>query len=344
MSDIFPHDITPTSPATHIQENFEAWEARVPLDDDDIEAVCSCNINWADGCIVPIDNLPIDDIRDALSDSTNATFSTDFGFVGSGLLIQYRDNLNVYAFPGQVMHRGVFKRQPFDDTTGKVRVVLASAVLNNPAADGDPGTTSGLKADEWYYWYAKLDVATGYPDYRVTLVAPTNEDGYGLEHPTDTGMRYLGVMATGNAPEAYIVPFYRYANGRFIWRQIAIGPYLPTSSLVTAATVGFTPLDLTDWVPPTADAVFLSAYTAGSSNPLIQVAAGEDTNDPCGFSHKGFQSDEAESDSAWMEVPINMMDSITDEPTGQTEVRHSVSTAPNVNDALAAVGFHEPIS
>lgn len=340
--EFLPWDVSPSSPIWHYQENFEAIERIFPLDADWIARVWAGAIDWSDGTIVPLDNLP-QELRDLLTGG-GGTLLTDLSFA-VGLSIQWCDNTSLYVPPGQVAHRGRFKRQGFDEATSAIRIIDVTASLRDPVADGDPGTTSGLAADTPYYVYAKLDVATGFPEYRVSQVAPTNEEGYGREHPAETGLRFLGSFRTGAAPDAYIRPFHRSADDWVTWRAEAVGPYEPTNNLITTATGGFVDLPLDDHVPPTADMVRLAVQFCpgeGARNRYFRVLG--DSGD-VGFRFNpddgGGASDRDVADAVF-DIPVNAIDPATDEPATPARVEINLEVFDADTDFVAVVGYHEP--
>lgn len=348
------YDVTPASPMFYYQKNFEDIENIFPLDADFIDRVWAASIDWSDGTIVPIANLPIDDIREALIDDSSLLVTIGFN---NGLIANYRDDSTVYILPGGAALRGVSKIQGFDTVTSKTRVVDVGASLQDPVADHTtPGTPSGLDPNTRYYGYIKLDVASSYPEYRWSKQPPTYASGMGPQFSGNNNLRFFGSLKTGPMPNAAILPHHRYADGRLIFRDVIVGPSEPTTNLLTRDTAGWVSIDLTDTardedaVPPTADIVFLSAQADSHiNNARTGVRAVGDIATDSGyffFPKRNLSGDDDRMCStAWLEIPVNTIDGLTDEPrTAAVEV--SVfgfeSDPPDETDTtLVVVGFRE---
>lgn len=349
MMEIYPWDLGPSSPIWMYQENDEALELLLPWTADFIDSVYVGSL-VGDGTIIPIGWLPIDDIIEAIGDT--ASIATDLD-IFVGLVVQYRDSNTVYVMPGQVSHRGNFKRQGFDPNTSKALVIDVSASLRDPVADATSPGTSGLDADTKYYGYAVTDVATSAPTYRWSKQPPTYDGGYGPEHPSDDTYRFIGSLRTGPAPDAAILPYHRYEDGRVILRDVVVGPSEPTTNLLTGDTSGYVEIDLSDVVPETADVVFLSAemdsYSSGSGAELRVRAKGDvETDSGFSFHPKNGSGDDRIVSTGWMEVAVCTLDPATDEPRApviEVKVGGSSIGVSNVADTtVVIVGFHERLS
>ena len=344
--EIYPYDLTPSSPIYFYQKDNEALERLLPWTADYIESVYLGSIINPNGDLIPIDWLPIDDIRFALA--TESMLLTGLGF-NSGIVPQYRDDSSVWIYPGSAAHRGSFKIQPFDSGTGKTRVVDVGASLRDPVADAGAGA-NGLAPDTFYYGYIKFDVASAYPEYRWSKQPPTYEDGLGPEHPADTNLRFFGSLFTGPLPGAAILPHHRYGDGRVILRDVVVGPADPTTNLLTGDTGGWVPLALSE-VPPTADIVFLSGVKDSDedNDVFIRVRTLGDVATPnSGYALRPTipaSSDDRQISSAWMELPINTLDGTTDE-FRPVEIEISVQgyeSSGSTQDTLVLVGYRERI-
>lgn len=336
---LFPKDINSVSPASDIQANFEALEAALPWDSEHIGGICSCNIEWDDGCIIPIENLPIEEILELINDGTGGGLLTSLAV--HSLFVQYRDDTTVYIPPGQVAHRGVFRRQPLDEATSKTRIITPAAALNDPAADATSPGTSGLDAETWYFGYAKMDVATVYPEYRFSKQPPINDEGYGREAPFNEDWPFVGSIRTGELPDAAILAFHRYDNGRVFWRQRGVGPRYPTYDLITGTTAGWVPLDLSEHVPVSADSAFLTALSW--DNNFVKIRAVGDTGDDSGYTFEA-RNDGDSQGSAWMEIAVMQLDPATDTAPAAAEVEMNIEDDTGApEETISVAGYHEPL-
>ena len=329
--EIYPHDLTPSSPIYFYQEDNEALERLLPWTADYIESVYLGSIINPNGDLIPIDWLPIDDLREALTGGGSGTFLLEVGFT-SGLAIEWRDNTTLYIFPGQVAHRGSFKRQGLDENTDEVRIIDVTASFRDPAADGDP-ITGNLFPDTWYYVYAKLDVATTYPEYRVSRIAPTNDEGYGREHPAETGLRFLSCFRSGGGGPPAIRPYHVDGNGRYFWREILLGPTDPAFDVANSPTADWFSIDISAYCPPIADKVILTWVDSGYSG---YIRTTDDITDPAGYHMLGGGQP---LDKLCMELPVNVMDDETDAVISGTTIDVKDPSGDATTD-IAVVGFH----
>ena len=325
--EFLPFDVDPASPIYYYQENFEEIERIFPLTAEWIDTVELHSIINTDGTILPFDWLPIDGIRSALD--AGSSLLTSVGFT-AGLYLQWRDDTTLYAPPGQVAHRAAFKMQGLDAGTGLVRVIDVIASARDPAADLNAGL---LFADTWYYVYAKLDVASAYPEYRVSRIAPTNDEGFGREHPAETALRFLTVFRTGSGGAPAIRPYHVDGSGRYFWREILLGPIDPAVDLAVV-TAGFEAIDISAQCPPIADMAFLT-WMAAATDAYIRTT--DDITNPAGYYLTGSGQDRDRV--TWLEVPVNVMDDATGAPIAGTTFDLRSENGGTGTD-IGVVGFH----
>lgn len=320
------------------QRDYEEIEKIFPLDADWIARVWAAAIDWSDGTIVPFANIPIQDILDAISNSSDAGFIVAAGFT-QGLVINWRDDTTLYCNPGQVAHRGQFKRQGLDPNTLLVRQIIAAASLRDTVADGGPGT-SGLAPDQDYYVYAKMDAASSYPEYRISKTPPTNDEGYGREHPTEHTLRFLSFFRTGGLPNAAIRPYDCDGDGNYFWREILIGPLDPAFDLYPAGGAAtYCPVDLSTQCPPIADKAFLTTFNARNTVYYFRTS-GDDPDKDTGYAIRGHTSPGTVY-MPWFVLPVNVIDGIPGTRMAGTtvDVKGPNSPVDGVSD-LGVAGFH----
>lgn len=320
-----------------VRRGFEAVQAKFPVQAQDIAEFFMSRANWNGAGPIPIENVPLQQILDAVTEGGSGALNCID--ILRNMVVQYRDDDELYFGPGHVLHRGVFKKQTCNDDGTWVSANAASLTI--PAeCPSSPGTTSNLEADTWYYVYAKLDVAGEAPEYRISTVMPVICDGAGPEHPSYPKLRFLGSFRTTAAPGAFIRPFWRYHNGRVFWREIKVGPgdkdRLGTYPFQNNSGT-FVAEDISTQAPPTADAAFLTTTVDQSSDMWLRTKG--DASDPAGyFMDSG--TNVGERYGTWLEIPVCVIDPMTDQPMtvaqidllGQEEDNH-----------FYVVGYHESL-
>ena len=335
--EFLPRDVGPSSPIRYYQENNEAIERIFPLDADWISRVWAGSIDWSDGTIVPIENLPIEDILNLIT-ITNQ-IGVDIGVV-TGLDVKWALDLatgtTFYVSPGLVAHRGTLKRQPLDEDTSVYRLLDTVASLRDVAADGDGG---GLFADTWYYVYADVSVATSYPGIKVSRTKPTNDEGYGLEHPAETTLRYIGILRTDATGKLEAIQ--QYGFGRHFWVRKILGPASPTDNLSTRTT-GPIRLDLGDHVPPIADSAFFTCAFDNFMHFSVEGSGGS-RSAPFGYQVFGNLGDQGMNfipQCTWLEVPVCTIDDSSGLPRATAAISFDNQDAQQTRSFFAVVGFN----
>lgn len=333
--EFLPHDVYPSSPISWYQENFEAIERLFPLPKDWIESVWAGAIDWSDGTIVPIENLPVDELRDLLSD--DGTLLTDLSYL-TGLDVHYRDGITLLISPGQVAHRGKFKRQGLEEgSSTDYKQIDAASSLRDAAADASSPGNSGLDAEEWYYVYADTTTASTTPAFKISKSVPVNEDGHGLEHPSENTLRFIGLFQTGPTPDADIRPFELYENQRVMWREAKLGPYGWDGEVTNEYwehTDNFITKSALDDAPPLATTLLFSAYVRQKSSTRIRITGDTALEDGLFF---GSGDDDSYAYS-WFEVPTNTLDSSTNRR--RSDSSFDLAADDDDKNKLALVGFH----
>lgn len=337
--EIFPHDWTPTTTWEEAQENNEALERIFPLAKDYIESVWAAAIDWSDGTVIPIDNLPMEEIRESIASSGGlAALATDLSTL-VGLFPQYKSGTELYIIPGQTLFRGRFKRQPFDEATDDYRVINAAASLDATCPPASPGT-SGLDPEIWYYVYADLEVATSYPSYKISPTPPSYEDGYGPGHPTEEAWRYIGCFRTGALPAADIMPFHRYDTGWYFWRNVTVGSDAsnggtwsqadldPQARIELVSSGSWVDVLVDDWCPPTADIMNFCLSSEGNTDCMIRAKG--DTE-----AYTGWNQLTDAYNTAMGVIPVNVI--------GQTAQAVESQKVGASQQYLYIPGFHEPL-
>jgi len=333
---IYRRRTTPASTALQAQQDKEDLERIFPLLSNYIQEVLVESLINPNGWTIPPNWLP-----PATDPASTPLPGLD---KRTDLVIQYRDESSLFVNPGHVLHRGAFRRQTLDEDTNILRVVNAAASLLVAAAcqPATPGN-SGLDPDTWYYCYYDLTVATTYPGIVVCPTPPTREEGYGpeLEAEGDGLMRYAGAFRTGPAGDAEILPYHRNEDGQFLWRERRLGPYLwqnPEDNLVSVATGGWVEVDLSEFVPPTATAVFLTAVAW--DNNSLQIRAKGDTGANSGFDWRARDGGDSWG-IGWCEVPMHAIDPATAQPYPTVIEMNNEDAHPAI--ALRVVGFRESV-
>lgn len=316
-------------------ERFRAIEARMPWQADDIFSVYARSI-LADGTRWGREFLDIEDIKDALSDDEGGFALTDLDHI-CGMEPQWKDDNNLWIMPGQVLHRGKFKRQANETDTGIPLSINVGASLDATCLPSVRGL-SGLAPDTWYAVYVDTGVA-GDPVYRISDVMPDYSEGFGPEHPTNEAWRFLGVFRTGAMPDAAVRPYQMYDNGRYFWREIMVGPRDPGYDVnPDPATGNFISVDVGDHVPPCADAAFLTVEVG--ENDKVYVRTTDDETDPAGYFIRGPNVGQHTNDSTWLEIPVNVIDDSTGLPVTGTTI--DINSDAVDDNQIGVAGFHVP--
>ncbi len=313
-----------------VRKALEAFQSLIPWTADNIASVYGRVIIWAGAGTIPLENLPVQQLTEAITAGGSSVLNCLD--VLRNMVVQYRDDDELYFGPGHVLHRGVFKTQTCNDDGTWVSANVGTLTI--PAeCPTSPGTTSNLEADSWYYVYAKLDVATETPEYRISLTPPVICEGKGPEHPTYNKMRFLGSFRTTAAPDAFIRPFWR-ASGWVYWTNIAVGPEAPDFDLITAPSAGYAALPgVEDWIPPSADLGIFSYDQQGGGTPSIRSKGDTATT-------SGYTWDEA-TETAHAVLPVCTMDTATDAPRATAGIEYDT---PDGGDTCAVVGYHESLA
>lgn len=329
MIQIYTNRITPETTAPQFETSQKQLEAIFPLKADKIDEVNQEAI-IPDGTRWGPDMLDIPALRDALANGASTLDLTKQSSL-LGLVVQYKDGISFYVTPGQVLLNGVLKLQELDENTDKIRIVNAAvSLIPGECQPSTPGV-SGLDPDTWYYVYADTSVATTYPDYKVTATRWV-WGGRGPLHPENDKLRGIASLRTDE--DGNIRAFARYDTGWVFWREILVGPGTPTDDRGPSSS-GFVTVYVNKWVPPTADCAHLTILT-DASNSCVRVKG--DVESRSGYSANGTGGTAIGYSCP---VPVNIIDTVTDEQVVGVEVDADSASASPFNIAVA--GYHEPI-